>query len=1628
MDIDSSSRIGSGQTVGPSEERWKEKQLYQESVLLLAAAVKALEDGRSQVSAPATALVCRFCAALRMISRLPQIPSENEFELEQTLHRGMESCLCILRETSMNSWEQRAAITEWIFSLSESTPEWIEKILREEHFELALQTLRQGLHRTANVLDPSLGSIEDPGLGFLHRGYSCAIEEYEAGRLLWKRCATLLARLADLASSGMHLGERQQLQAVFVAQTAIQVTDTIADGMRHAAASSSAPARREMRQFLADVWTAAARILGATYAYYAQYRRLVVDEAHILLRSTRQLDLIGWQVDPTTSPVPGSRPQLGKYPPVELLTTLLDVISLSDLPNLIDGGTERLTSSSEVPADSEKRTAKKTSGTSLQRTTADELQHAAVPFLETAWMLLSAYLPEPTAAFRSISKNRLLFLLHYLEQRFRDTSSPQPIPFILLQLLIHQTLKWTISLEGADPNDSLQAAERCLRIANLIHSLVNTKQVATSSSWIGLNPDHLRNILVAEHPLWFLLLGLLEAPAQKQALDTDEASMPPAPKRHQMGQPLSWATIIQILQKTLHCSLRLLRNRALALLQMALGSSRATFRARAARLFGEMSHLSTPATVQQHFGQTEWQAPALLQRSVRDTHSAPVPWAPHANESAEADKDLQVHDMLCETPDSTDTAQAAFIDKAIALATACCLDVSPRVRESALVPYVSWMRLSGKPMVAYTTLFSRLCDVSIGVRQRAIQTLDSLLWEKEVIDSSDWSLAAAHLFLRLDDPATTIRQLAQRALYAHIFHRQLAHQEVPIGSNASKHTTFDFGTESAEAVHEEALVTPGQPLRRRRQKLYFLDDQRDWHWSPLKRPNGPGHSSAEPFHRILLVQERLARELPPGGSTAVFTLMKRFLLIDERIVGLTRAEAEKLASILMTRQAYTQLAVLAHLDASLAAPLLPLLIREIHSLATEMGSSSFAVDEQKFIWMIRILSSCSRVLGRERTESQLWLTLERSVARLVFHLPLHSEFLASEAVLLLRALHDHHTRVASRNLQSAAYWQRVEHLWDFVERLWTQLGSSSTSPQRMVSENDGLDLALRRLGKLIRYAPAPVGNTAARLEELHEKLHSRYSVLQTVSFEATSAAAFRFQSHVLSVLECLLQLTFCNEKFALKQLPLWLWSMSLNQHPNEAADQILSPRFIGNIQERLLGHLVEFIQHDRYTTGVFDPTAYWDSAMASAAGTDGVRRALRPGCLRVEAISPVDGSADWLPSTESTGIAAVDISEKQSNVIFGLVQTIMPSVLSVFNTACLPKTSAWLTSAARLCYVAMIDGILLPDSVITPLCCIFWTSWKGFEGIKTPSGVLTISVDRPGDIAAQALHHLVIHETSKLAAELKCAFLTAWRCCRNERMPLMVPSGGISSDPSNADHPTDPDKSTASIHSAESEAILRLNLQPETDEHICGFLYTRITEPVLRQRVLHDLVSVLTASPLDKEYSMDTRCSVALFLATVSFRDVPQVSQRASREEVCAVIETLECHLSATENALEQVFSLIADDNQGTPQELIETNVPSCRCLVLQLQLVLLLQAQVIASRPAPWAALRDMVAAATTPCLPALFDHARAYWRQWQEQSPLLHRAKDEALRHTQLVNESSPEPDPDSDNERSSATVETE
>ncbi|KAF6002448.1 hypothetical protein F1559_002450 [Cyanidiococcus yangmingshanensis] len=1208
---------------GFSAEKWKQKQLYRESGVLLMSAVKAMEASWQHESAISVATVSRFCAAMRMLGRLPEATLGDPPELESILRRGLTCCLDLLRETSVNTWDQRAIIAEWVFSLSQTPADLFENALQEEHLELSVQTLRQGLDRAANLLDQSAWAIDHAGFESIPQTDSTLDGERETGWRLWKRCALLLAKLADLMGSHLGVGESQHLQSVFVALAAVNVANSIADRVGAAGTESGCSCDQKGNE--------------------AILRQRLPKCCSKVLDAWMHSD--GMTIQATGSATWSSN-CTGRYPPVGLLSTLLDVIGRTSVASFMENSIGSACASNESTRDWLEPTSRPISAPVFMQSATSELLQASGPFIETALELLFAYLPHHRDALGSVSRNRLALLLRYLEHSLRHAVSSEPVSLILLQLLIRHTLAWSASLGHQHTNENLHAVERCLRIADLIQSLLKMEGVYDPSTSIDENSEHLRDTLVARNPLWLLLAGPLET---HHAVDDrlTEPQLPTRPLRrstspvqtgHQASQLPSPAAVIRCFRSFLERSLGLLRERALALLYAALGSPRATFRARAVRLFGEMSRMD----IKEGWQVSQRGVDRAEQPNLQETHSS-MPRSRSAAPEARATRE-----SLGQTVDPAECADESLIDKAIALATACCLDMSPRVRESALAPYVSWMHWSGKPITAYTIVYSRLCDVSVTVRQRAIQILDSLLWEKEPLSMTDWAFATAHLFLRLNDPLPAIRQLAQRVLYAHIFRRQI---------------DFDFLVEDALSPQTEIDVAPGQPLRRSRHRVRYLDEQREWQVSPLKRPEGPSSSSTGPFQRMLLVCERLDREFATDGALGTSTLVRRFLLIDEGVVALTRTEATNMASVLMNRQAYSPLMPLIQLDAQLAVPFLPALVNRLHSFATEPNLSSGI--ERELFWIVRILESCSRVVGQANGPSRASYSVYHS----------RTSFWQAKPCVCLRALHDRNEHVSSWMLRNAAYWQRIDSLWGLLERLWADADSQSSS----------------------------------------------------------------------------LLLVF----------------------------------------------------------------VIWRS----------------------------------------------------------------------------------------------LTVVVHPDAVIKAVCCIFWASSTDSETKASAPRLPLEQAHHSSVIARQALQHLVMHEGPSVASGFRDALLSAWRFCRNRHAPPAALSTGRGGDAAIAAETTCLTAGVESPHPDEIDRFLRLNLRYNINEHICGFVLAGLRAPALRRRVLQDLVSVLTSSPLDERYPIDERCSIALFLATLPRSDESSSPETAFRAEIRSVLEALDRNLDATEGLVDVALS-----------------------------------------------------------------------------------------------------------------------
>jgi len=1574
-----------------------QQRVLHETSTLLTSALEALDHYGELPPRAANAAVHRVCAALGIASALPANAVDEAPALRSLLQRGLDWCAHLLADNSPSSWSARAAVSEWVFLVVVNSSSSLREALHEEHLVLAMQTLREGLHAVAKTFGQLVDSESDEHQGTQRDGIDQT--HRQAGLRQWNKCVQLVVRLTNFVQSCPEIAESQRFQSISLSLFALHVADTLLDEVLRSSESLSPADTRELIQRSGSLWSSTTRLLCQTYAAYAQCRHLVLEEVQTLLRRSRcgylsEEKTRNSVVSPVTVETSAER-----WPPLELVLEFIDVVGRIEFAPLLvgdstcsDASVDRVSARCS-PTALKKRAAATTTTTTTKPSPRDLLDTSA-RFFDTVRTLIDALLSGGKATVFVGVNDCFPTILSYLRNSMRKLEATTPAPLIFLQFLIRHTQMIASTQQALQAEDHLLLAERCLLLANFLDDFCDTELPHDSDAAPRESFSHLVQALATQHPLWLALWGCLLPMQTDHETLVHTTTVLESPSYHNgmfriqySESMLSSASLLCLVKPALKRIHDLLESVACLRLSQVMRSGRATLRARAMRLFSEVrgilqpaanecapSHVQTLDSVRGRQENTpELQSTTMVTASnplciltahaFRTTTSACTPFTA-SNETA------------------LETASSS-VDDMIKFASTCCLDVSPKVREAALTCYVSWMRRARRPSAVSETLLGRLRDISVAVRQKALVLLDAIFQDHEQLDNHAWSLMAAHILARLDDPSPSVQRLAQRVLLKHIFQRQLVYRERAPTCPDTSDDCFDLNLSDSDAASDRERTVVGQALRRRRLRVRYLDEQHSWLVSSVSHASATSASMDLSFQRLKQMLNALPQALSVSSSLPIPVLMERLLLVGDKIVCLFRAEATALVGLAMRDQAYGLLAILAQLDANLLRPHLPLLIDEIRLLAAECPIAVPSATEQVFLWILRALMNCTRVLGQARAQVQLWSTLESAVVRLILQLQSANDGLADEANRLLRLLHDHNEHLATGAQRSAAYWQRVRWLWTFVELHQNVADGESGVETSSAPSAAVVGLALQRLGRLIRYAPKAPPDVAIPLNNLHDRLLTCCATLPA----ALMCPAAEMTTPRLTVLsgafECLLQLSRCDGHFALKQLPLWQKLLQSGCITSETTSGSQCLSLLLGIQERLLRHLVEFVESERAVGAASTATATLPSSASN------VMRPIVGGRIRVQAEPDRDNSQNATTSSwENCSIAAIDESEKECNVMFGTIQSILPSLAEVLQTSLLGKSNSALVSAARLCQVALIEGILTPERLLSPLCYIFWTLWVRNEAIATTPKRCLMGADHPSAVAKGALLHLLRDAPQQVAAGLGDGLLTAWRSCYDEHWTRESVGASAAVGTVHAASGSHVHVATAKTQVSLTDAFLRLNLGYEGNEHVCGFLFSALKGTCFRRRVLQSLVQAITAPATDERYPLSVRCAAALFLATISAIDHTLQSQRNLHHELHLLLEALEHSLDELEVAVEAVLGSAtpSDTSPGdaSPQPM-ETAI--CCGFVLQLRLYLLLRARYHALRSV---AAREALAGLAAPIVPIAWPELRAITNaalaQWRD------------------------------------------
>eukprot|EP00166_Cyanidium_caldarium_P004383 ctg_465.g175 len=704
------------------------------------------------------------------------------------------------------------------------------------------------------------------------------------------------------------------------------------------------------------------------------------------------------------------------------------------------------------------------------------------------------------------------------------------------------------------------------------------------------------------------------------------------------------------------------------------------------------------------------------------------------------------------TADSERPSRASsFTAPMIDVVQACCLDVSPQVRETAVELLCLMLAERDVSPASERLLLGRLRDVSTAVRRRALLGVAQLLRNRVGRRSADGdpvgdggeSVACAHLLLRLKDPAASIQQLAQVALW-----------EVLLGEtdwswrqrSVQNHDVYAF----AEEVEEEAGTLWATGAR-----AYALPPRTSTAAARALLVASRASFASSSMARLLGAFQGLARYAPGSHAELAGQLFQR-LLTDGHALLLTRAEAEDAARYLFGRGAYGLLEALGALDASLCTAYAPAILSQVlaHLAAlTAADTESSVVDA--LLPQLRLLRAAlpyaPQVLSLEGGR------LEQVLQQALFSLPLSAERLAHEIALCLCALHQLAAEACAewaRDHESAA--QRCARaMWAHLAAQhseWTALEVKAADIGERVAT---VAVAAVRLGKLLRYLTHDVEDIAAPFVQIVNEMLT--VTLETAKAE-DSPVALQLQAPLL---EALLQVAHWRRECLLRLHPLLhtVLSGAGGEHAAPGSVHRGAPLVV-------LEHLRMMLQAQRPrdrndTLGRRDDGDAGCNDCRRRQRRTGSRSRVQPARRRFLEPAP-DRAAD-----------------QDANVVAGVVQSLLPALLQYLRHEA-PTQPAARQQGALLLEAMVMEGTALPSALIPQLMALSMAGVE-CEPVRSEEDAALLPAAATAtayEAARQALAYLSLRHAEALVSSLEAGMREAhafvWRRQRqSEDVPAL---------------------------------------------------------------------------------------------------------------------------------------------------------------------------------------------------------------------------------------------------------------
>ena len=702
---------------------------------------------------------------------------------------------------------------------------------------------------------------------------------------------------------------------------------------------------------------------------------------------------------------------------------------------------------------------------------------------------------------------------------------------------------------------------------------------------------------------------------------------------------------------------------------------------------------------------------------------------------------------------------SSFTAPMIDVVQACCLDVSPQVRETAVALLCLMLAERDVSPASERLLLGRLRDVSTAVRRRALLGVVQLLRRRlgrrsadaDAVGDGGEGVACAHLLLRLKDPAASIQQLAQVALW-----------EVLLGEtdwswrqrSVQSHDVYAFADEEEEeqadalwATGAMAYALPPRPSTAAARALLVAS-----------------HASfASSMARLLGAFQALARYAPGSHAELAGQLVQR-LLTDGHALLLARAEAEDVARYLFGRGDYGLLEALGALDASLCTAYAPAILSQVltHLAAlTAADTESSVVDA--LLPQLRLLRAAlpyaPQVLSLEGGR------LEQALQQALFSLPLSAERLAHEVALCLCALHQLAAEACaewSQEHESAA--QRCARaLWAHLAAQhseWTALEVNAADMGERVAT---VAVAAVRLGKLLRFLTHDVEDMAAPFVQIVNEMLA--ATLETAR-AADSPVVLQLQAPLL---EALLQVAHWRRECLLRLHPL------LHTVLRRAGGEHAAP---GSVHRGaplvLLEHLRMMLQAQRPRDR--------DDTQGRRDDVDGGCNGFRRRRRRRHQHQHRTGSRSRVqPARRRFLEPAPDrAADQDANVVAGVVQSLLPALLQYLRHEA-PTQSAVLQQGALLLEAMVMEGTALPSALIPKLMALSMAGVE-CEPVRSEEDAVLLpavaAATTAYEAARQALAYLSLRHAEALVSSVEAGVREAhafvWRRQRHsEGVPAL---------------------------------------------------------------------------------------------------------------------------------------------------------------------------------------------------------------------------------------------------------------